>query len=333
MTPTTATLTKKDMKSDQDVRWCPGCGDYAILNTAYSVMADLGVPKEQFMVVSGIGCSSRFPYYLGTYGFHTIHGRAPAFATGIKTANPELSVWLATGDGDGLSIGGNHLIHLLRRNVDINVLLFNNEIYGLTKGQYSPTSPLGSRSKSTPNGSVDNPFNTLSLALGAGATFVARTMDTDIKHMSKTLRQAAEHSGTSFIEILQNCVIFNDGAFENIALKKNRGEQTIDLQPGEPMIYGDESDKGLKYEGLELVRCAADEAGVWDPGVASPAQAFLVSQMASNPDLPTPIGLLRSVSAPRYDDLVNKQVASAIESKGRGDLKSLIYTPDTWVVE
>jgi len=219
-----ATLTKKDLRSDQEVRWCPGCGDYAILNSVQGALAKMGIPRENLVMVSGIGCSSRFPYYMNTYGFHSIHGRAPAFATGIRMANPKLSVWLVTGDGDGLSIGGNHLVHILRRNVDVKILLFNNEIYGLTKGQYSPTSRLGLRTKATPYGSIDNPFNPLTVALGAGATFVARTIDTDAKHLTGILEAAAAHEGSAFIEIFQNCVIFNDKVFDEVAEKKVRAE-------------------------------------------------------------------------------------------------------------
>jgi len=265
MTDNNVTLTKKDLKSDQEVRWCPGCGDYAILSTMQGVLAKLGIPKEKLCMISGIGCSSRFPYYMNTYGFHSIHGRAPAIATGVKIANPELSVWMITGDGDALSIGGNHTIHMLRRNVGVKVMLFNNQIYGLTKGQYSPTSPPGLKTKSSPFGSIDRAFNPVQLALGAGATFVARTMDTHPKHMEKTFLSAAEHKGTAFIEIFQNCVIFNDKVFEDVIGRKVRDERTVDLVPGEPMIYGNEHEKGLRFEGFDVVPCKADEAEVWDP--------------------------------------------------------------------
>jgi 2-oxoglutarate ferredoxin oxidoreductase subunit beta len=325
-------LTKKDLKSDQEVRWCPGCGDYAILNAAIASLAELGIPKENFVWVSGIGCSSRFPYYVGSYGFHTIHGRAPAFATAIKTCNPELSVWLATGDGDGFSIGGNHMIHILRRNAGVKILLFNNEIYGLTKGQYSPTSPVGLRTKSTPYGSVDAPFNPLSVALGAGATFVARTPDNDVKHMQTTIAQAAAHEGTAFVEIYQNCVIFNDGAFSEIYDKKVRKERTINLQPGQPMIYGENSDKGLRLREFNVERCSVEEADTWDPTIPSPAKAFLIAQLDQDPDMPNPIGLIRQVNAPAFEHDVRKQVAAMKEQKGPGNLKDLLYTSDTWVV-
>jgi 2-oxoglutarate ferredoxin oxidoreductase subunit beta len=328
----TQTLSKKDFKSDQEVRWCPGCGDYAILNAVQGVCADLGTHKDDVVFVSGIGCSSRFPYYMDTYGFHTIHGRAPAFATGIKTANPDLSVWLVTGDGDGMSIGGNHMIHVLRRNLDINILLFNNEIYGLTKGQYSPTSPIGTRTKTSPMGSVDRPLNPISFALGCNATFVARTIDTHMKHMTDTLKAAAAHKGTSFIEIYQNCVIFNDGAFDDVADKKVRDDRTVDLVPGQPMVYGQEHDKGLRWESGAIVRCAAAEADVWDPTLPSAARAFAMSTLDSDPDLPNPIGVFRAVPDSIFEDEVNAQIRAARENKGEGTLQDLIYAGETWEV-
>ncbi len=329
----TNVLTKKDFKSDQEVRWCPGCGDYAILNCVQGVCADLKLERENTVFVSGIGCSSRFPYYMNTYGFHTIHGRAPAFATGIKTANPELNVWMVTGDGDGLSIGGNHLAHILRRNVDINILLFNNEIYGLTKGQYSPTSPAGKRTKSSPMGSVDRPFNPLQFALGCNATFVARTVDNDMKHMARVLKDAAAHKGTSFVEILQNCVIFNDGCFNDDVDKKVRADRTIDLRAGEPMIYGKDEDKGLKMDGWNVSQVAASEASVWDPTVQSASPAFTMATLDDHDDLPSPFGILRSVEAPCYDAEVKAQIESAVVKKGEGQLKDLIYSGDTWEVK
>jgi 2-oxoglutarate ferredoxin oxidoreductase subunit beta len=328
----TQTLSKKDFKSDQEVRWCPGCGDYAILNAVQGVCADLGTHKDDVVFVSGIGCSSRFPYYMDTYGFHTIHGRAPAFATGIKTANPDLSVWLVTGDGDGMSIGGNHMIHVLRRNLDINILLFNNEIYGLTKGQYSPTSPIGTRTKTSPMGSVDRPLNPISFALGCNATFVARTIDTHMKHMTETLKAAAAHKGTSFVEIYQNCVIFNDGAFDDVADKKVRDDRTVDLVPGQPMVYGQEHDKGLRWESGAIVRCAAAEADVWDPTLPSAARAFAMSTLDSDPDLPNPIGVFRAVPDSIFEDEVNAQIRAARENKGEGTLQDLIYAGETWEV-
>ena len=329
----TKTLSKKELKSDQEVRWCPGCGDYAILNTVQGALANLGIPKERFVVVSGIGCSSRFPYYMGTYGLHSIHGRAPAFATAIKTCNPELSVWLATGDGDALSIGGNHLIHMLRRNVDVKILLFNNEIYGLTKGQYSPTSPVGLRTKSTPYGSIDNPFNPISIALGAGATFVARTIDTHAKHMATVLKAAAAHRGTSYVEILQNCVIFNDKVFDEVAEKKVRDERTVDLVPGEPLVYGAEGDKGLRIDGFGLRQSSASDASVWNPSTPSSAPAMLFADIDRESDLPTPIGIFRRIDKPLFEDGVHAQINDVTAKKGAGNLKSLIYTEDTWQVD
>ena len=326
------TLSKKDFKSDQEVRWCPGCGDYAILNAVQGVCADLGTHKDDVVFVSGIGCSSRFPYYMDTYGFHTIHGRAPAFATGVKTANPDLSVWLVTGDGDGMSIGGNHMIHVLRRNLDINILLFNNEIYGLTKGQYSPTSPIGTRTKTSPMGSVDRPLNPLSFALGCNATFVARTIDTHMKHMTDTLKAAAAHKGTSFVEIYQNCVIFNDGAFDEVADKKVRDDRTVDLVAGQPMVFGKEGDKGLRWESGTIVRCAAAEADVWDPTLPSAARAYAMSTLDEDPDLPNPIGVFRAVEDSIFEDEVNSQIRAARENKGEGTLEELIYSGETWEV-
>ncbi len=326
-----ATLTKKDLKSDQEVRWCPGCGDYAILNTVQGVLASLGVPKEELVVVSGIGCSSRFPYYMDTYGFHSIHGRAPAVATGIKVANPKLSVWLVTGDGDGLSIGGNHTIHLLRRNVDVKVLLFNNEIYGLTKGQYSPTSPIGLRAPSTPLGSVDRPFNPVSLALGAGATFVARTIDTHAKHLEDVLRAAAAHRGTAFVEIYQNCVIFNDGAFNAVADKKVRDDKTVDLRPGEPLVFGKEHDKGLRVNGFDTEVVAAADATIWDPSTLSSSPGFTMAQLDSDPAMPRPIGIFRRIQAQVFDQDVQKQVETA-RAGGAPSLHDLIHAGDRWTV-
>jgi len=329
---TTATLKKKDLKSDQEVRWCPGCGDYAILNCVQGVMADLGIPREQMVFVSGIGCSSRFPYYMNTYGFHTIHGRAPAIATGIKTASPELSVWMATGDGDGLSIGGNHLAHVLRRNVDIKILLFNNEIYGLTKGQYSPTSPTGQLTKSSPMGSVDRPFNPISFALGCNATFVARTIDTHQKHMSDVLHAAAQHRGTAFIEVMQNCVIFNKDFYQDFAEKGVRDEKTIDLRAGQKMVYGADHGQGLHFDGWCVTHTGADEADTWDPSQPSAAPAFTMSTLDSDPDMPTPIGIFRSVDAPVYEQAVAAQIRESIAKKGAGTLHDLIHAGDMWDV-
>jgi 2-oxoglutarate ferredoxin oxidoreductase subunit beta len=328
----TQALTKKDFKSDQEVRWCPGCGDYAILNCVQGIMASLGIPRHQICFVSGIGCSSRFPYYMNTYGFHSIHGRAPAIATGIKTANPELSVWLVTGDGDGLSIGGNHMAHILRRNVDLKILLFNNEIYGLTKGQYSPTSPIGLKTKSTPMGSVDRPFNPLSFALGCGATFVARTIDSHLKHMEQVLLAAAHHRGTAFVEIYQNCVIFNDAAFEGFAEKGVRDEKTIDLKPGQPMVFGKAHDKGIKIVGWEPKVVPAAEADVWRSDTRSPGPAFVMAQLDADPDMPRPLGIFRDVQAPIFEQAVHEQIRAATQKRGQGTLEQLIYAGETWTV-
>ncbi|MAB79614.1 MAG: 2-oxoacid:ferredoxin oxidoreductase subunit beta [Planctomycetes bacterium] len=330
---TDAKLKAKDFKSDQDVRWCPGCGDYAILSCVQGVMAELGVSKENTVFVSGIGCSSRFPYYMDTYGFHSIHGRAPAVATGIKVANPDLSVWIVTGDGDALSIGGNHLIHLLRRNVNIKVLLFNNEIYGLTKGQYSPTSRQGLRTKATPFGSIDHSFNPISLSLGAGASFVARTVDTNLKHMREILLQAAAHKGTCFIEIFQNCVIFNDKVFDEVADKQVRNDRLVTLAPGEKVVYGSDGDKGLRLNGFDLEQCSADEAMVWDASTASAAPAMLFADIDRASDLPTPIGIFRKVERSVFENDVYRQMDQVTSNKGPGDLKSLIYTGDMWNVD
>jgi 2-oxoglutarate ferredoxin oxidoreductase subunit beta len=332
MADTTQALTKKDLKSDQEVRWCPGCGDYAILNTVQGIMAGLGIPRHLMTFVSGIGCSSRFPYYMNTYGFHSIHGRAPAFATGIKTANPELNVWLVTGDGDGLSIGGNHMAHILRRNVDVKILLFNNEIYGLTKGQYSPTSPQGLKTKTSPMGSVDRPFDPISFALGCGASFVARTIDTHLKHMEQVLLAAAHHKGSAFVEIYQNCVIFNDGCFEDVADKTIRDDKTIDLRPGQPMIFGKARDKGLRIEGWEPKVVTAAEAETWRTDVHSPGPAFVMSQLDLDHDMPRPIGIFRDVSAPSFEQGVHEQIRRAQATKGEGSIKDLIYTGDMWTV-
>ncbi|MCH9647627.1 MAG: 2-oxoacid:ferredoxin oxidoreductase subunit beta [Deltaproteobacteria bacterium] len=330
-------LKKKDFQSDQEVRWCPGCGDYAILSAVQAVFPTLGIPKEKFVVVSGIGCSSRFPYYMNTYGFHTIHGRAPAVATGLKMSRPDLEVWIATGDGDSMSIGGNHLIHVLRRNVGVKILMFNNRIYGLTKGQYSPTSEKGKRTKSTPMGSLDNPFNPLSLALGAGATFVARSVDVFQPHLKATLQRAAAHQGTAFIEIYQNCNIFNDHAFANVTDKPARTEQTVHLEHGKPVMFGKEKRRGLRLKGMELevfdLVTEADEEKclVWDENQNSPALAFAMSRVLP-PEMPTPIGVFRAVERPSYESAVVSQIDQAIEAKGVGKLEDLIYSRDTWTV-
>lgn len=333
MATTDGKLTKKDLKSDQEVRWCPGCGDYAILNCVQGALANLGIPKENLCVISGIGCSSRFPYYMNTYGFHSIHGRAPAVASGTKIANPDLSVWLVTGDGDSLSIGGNHLAHLLRRNLDINILLFNNEIYGLTKGQYSPTSQLGLKTKATPFGSIDNPFNPITLALGAGATYVARTIDSHMKHMAKTVTEAAAHKGTSFIEIWQNCVIFNDKVFDDVADKKVRSEMTIELEAGQPMVYGADSDKGLAFDGFTLKKVSAADAQVWDPSQDSAAASMILGEIVRGQGMPIPLGTFRDIEKPCYDTELHRQVDAVKAKKGAGNLRDLVYAGDMWTVD
>jgi 2-oxoglutarate/2-oxoacid ferredoxin oxidoreductase subunit beta len=331
------TLTKKDFQTDQEVRWCPGCGDYAILSAVQQIFPELGIPREKFVVVSGIGCSSRFPYYMNTYGFHSIHGRAPAVATGLKLARPELEVWIATGDGDAMSIGGNHLIHTLRRNVGVKILMFNNRIYGLTKGQYSPTSEVGKKTKSTPTGSVDTPFNPLALAIGAGATFIARSVDIFQPHLKDTLRRAAEHKGTAFIEIYQNCNIFNDKAFTYMTDKAVKDDATLLLEHGKPMVFGKDGDKGIRMRGTEMEvielgnGLGPDDCLVWDETMENPATAFLVSQLLP-PRFPTPIGVLRSVETPTYEARVVEQIETAIETKGPGKLEDLLYSGDLWTV-
>jgi 2-oxoglutarate ferredoxin oxidoreductase subunit beta len=338
MAATLPVYTKKDFQTDQEVRWCPGCGDYAILAALQSVLPELGVPKEKFVVVSGIGCSSRLPYYVNTFGFHSIHGRAPAVATGIKIARPELEVWVATGDGDALSIGGNHTIHMLRRNVGIKVLLFNNRIYGLTKGQYSPTSELGKKAKSTPYGSLDRPFNPLSLALGAEASFVARSIDVFQPHLKSVLRKAAAQRGSAFVEVLQNCNIFNDGAWEKLTDKELRDDNTIALEHGKPLVFGKRRDKGIRINGLALeVVTLGEGVGegdliVHDERHPNPAYAFLLSRMDQQPGFPTPIGVLRAVEAPRYEELVAEQIRGVVAKKGPGDLGELLHAGDTWQV-
>lgn len=339
MTATTESATpklkKKDFQSDQDVRWCPGCGDYAILAQFQKVFPELGIPKEKFAVISGIGCSSRFPYYMNTYGFHTIHGRAPAFATGLKLARPELSVWVITGDGDGLSIGGNHLIHVVRRNVNLNITLFNNRIYGLTKGQYSPTSEVGKRTKSSPQGSVDSPFKPLSVVLGAEASFVARTIDREQKHMAAMLRRVEAHKGASFLEIYQNCNIFNDGTFSNLTDKSIKANHQLIVEHGKPLTFGADDEFGIVFEGFspKVVRVAdvgLDAIVVHDERGSMPYH-FALARMGGD-GLPTAIGVIRAVDRPTYDEGVQAQVQSAIEKHGRGDILNLLKNTDTWRV-
>jgi len=333
----TVQLTAKDFASDQDVRWCPGCGDYAILAQTKKVLAGLGIEREKVVFVSGIGCSSRFPYYLNTYGFHSIHGRALGIATGIKTVNPELSVWVATGDGDALSIGGNHLLHAIRRNLDINILLFNNRIYGLTKGQYSPTSEVGKKTKSTPMGVIDFPLHPLSVAIGAEATFVARTIDVNVKHQGEVLRRAAAHKGTSFVEIYQNCNIFNDGAFEYASGKDTRDDTTVFLEHNRPLVFGKDRDKGIRLNGMEpeVVTLGGDvtedDLLFHNEQAAEPSLAYLLSRMRY-PDLPEPMGVLRCVERPTYEDLLLGQIEDARRAQGEGTLEQLFNSGETWTV-
>jgi 2-oxoglutarate/2-oxoacid ferredoxin oxidoreductase subunit beta len=341
MTTAALPLTKKDFQTDQEVRWCPGCGDYAILSAVQSVFPELGIRRENFVVVSGIGCSSRFPYYMNTFGFHSIHGRAPAVASGIKIARPELEVWVATGDGDALAIGGNHTIHMLRRNVGVKVLLFNNRIYGLTKGQYSPTSEFHKVTKSTPFGSPDRPFNPVSLAIGAEATFVARSVDIFQTHLKDTLKAAAAHRGSAFVEILQNCNIFNDGAWIGLTEKDARSEHVLQLEHGKPLMFGKNRDKGIRRKpdgDIEVVQLGdgITEADlvVHDAHHPRPSYAFLLSHMEQRPGFPTPIGVLRAWDdLPRYEDVISEQVQEVIQKKGAGDLRQLLEAGDIWEVK
>ncbi len=331
--------TRKDWTSDQEVRWCPGCGDYSILAAVQMLLPDLGVRRENTVFVSGIGCAARFPYYMNTYGMHSIHGRAPAIATGLAVSRPDLDVWVVSGDGDALSIGGNHLIHALRRNVNITILLFNNQIYGLTKGQYSPTSESGKITKSTPFGSLETPFNPVSLALGAECTFVARTHDMDRKHMMEMFRRAHEHQGASLVEIYQNCNVFNDGAFEDILAKDARADNLISLEHGQPIKFGADSQLCVAHDGNGGVRIANSvdvedaEVIVHDEKAQNPALAFALSRLASGPHTPTPIGVFRSVEMPEYGSQVQAQIDHAKSQKGSGDLEALLSSGPTWTVE
>ena len=328
----------KEFKSDQEVRWCPGCGDYAILAAVQGFMPELGLKRENIVWVSGIGCSSRFPYYMNTFGLHTIHGRAPAIATGLSTSRADLSVWVVTGDGDALSIGGNHLIHAMRRNVNLKILLFNNRIYGLTKGQYSPTSEQGKITKSTPMGSLDYPFNPVSLALGAEATFVARTMDSDRQHLTSVLRAAAEHDGTALVEIYQNCPIFNDGAFDALKDGDEKEQHIIRLEHGQPITFGRERENGVIRAADGSIKVASvaevglDNVLVHDAHAADPGLAFALSRL-SNPDNldQTPMGIFRSIERPTYDTLLRDQVAKS-KASGKADLAALIAGNDTWTI-
>lgn len=331
--------TRKDWTSDQEVRWCPGCGDYSILAAVQMLLPDLGVRRENTVFLSGIGCAARFPYYMNTYGVHSIHGRAPAIATGLATTRPDLDVWIVTGDGDALSIGGNHLIHALRRNVRLTILMFNNQIYGLTKGQYSPTSEVAKVTKSTPFGSVDAPFNPVSLALGAEGTFVARTHDMDRNHMQETFRRAHEHRGAAFVEVYQNCNVFNDGAFEKVTGRDARASMLIPLVHGEAIRFGPEKERGVvqradgRLEIVDVADVGEDAILVHDEKREDPALAFALSRLSRGPYEPTPIGVFRAVERAEYGNLLSAQIAEAQDSRGPGDLSALLRSGSTWTVD
>ena len=337
MTATLPVLTANDFASDQDVRWCPGCGDYSILAQMKKVLPEIGVPPEKTVFVSGIGCSSRFPYYVNTYGVHSIHGRAPAVATGLKVTRPDLTVWVITGDGDALSIGGNHFIHCLRRNLDVNIVLFNNRIYGLTKGQYSPTSHQGQVTKSTPMGAVDHPLNPTMIALGAQATFVARSIDVHIKHLGETLKRAAAHKGTSFVEVYQNCNVFNDGAWSYAQDKSTRDDHTVELIHGKPLIFGKDRSKGIRLNGfkLEVVDMERDHVKeddlLFHDETADITYPFLLARMR-RPEFPEPIGVFRAVQDSTFEEDLRGQITTATAKRGRGDLQRLLTGSDTWTV-
>ncbi|MEN9593648.1 MAG: hypothetical protein RLY23_131 [Actinomycetota bacterium] len=332
------TLSRKDFSSDQEVRWCPGCGDYSVLTAVQLLLPEIGILPQNQVFVSGIGCSSRFPYYMNTYGVHSIHGRAPAFATGIAAARPDLDVWVVTGDGDGLSIGGNHLIHALRRNINITILMFNNQIYGLTKGQYSPTSEVGKVTKSTPFGSIDHPFNPISVALGAEASFVARTHDMDRKHMTEVFRRANAHQGASFVEIYQNCNVFNDGAFDAVVAKDSRADMLIDLHHGEKIVFGANGEHGVMLDefGEAHVVSVADvgleKILVHDEQRPEPSLAFALSRLASGPYEPTPVGIFRAIQRPSYEIELSRQLAAVQERGGAPDLDGLLGSGNVWEV-
>lgn len=340
---TNGILKAKDFATDQDVRWCPGCGDYSILKQVQTVLAQLGKDPDQVAVISGIGCSSRFPYYMKTYGMHSIHGRAPSFVTGLRLTNRDLSIWMVTGDGDGLSIGGNHLIHILRRNINVNILLFNNQIYGLTKGQYSPTSEVNKVTKSTPMGSLDHPINPLSLAMGADATFVARSMDRDPKHLQAMMKRSDAHHGTSFLEIYQNCNIFNDGAFFAFTDKKTKSDTAIFLEEGQPLIFGKNKNLGVKLDSYRPIVVNLDEDGVskdelWIHNEKDIFKAQMLTRFFDNPAyqengyLPRPFGVLYQNDRPCYEDLMFNQLDAAVEEKGDGDLDELIAGKAVWEI-
>ncbi|HLU43339.1 MAG TPA: 2-oxoacid:ferredoxin oxidoreductase subunit beta [Microthrixaceae bacterium] len=336
---TPVTLGRKDFTSDQEVRWCPGCGDYGILAALQLMLPELGIPPHEMVFVSGIGCAARLPYYMDTYGVHSIHGRAPALATGVAMTRPDLHVWVIGGDGDMLSIGGNHLLHALRRNVNLKILMFNNQIYGLTKGQYSPTSEVGKVTKSTPFGSIDQPFNPVSVALGAEATFVARTHDMDRQHMQDTFRRAHEHRGAAFVEVYQNCNVFNDGAYDGILKKDVRADMLIPLEHGKPIRFGADGEYGVVTNEFgeprvcEVAEVGEDRLLVHDEQREDPTLAFALSRLSTGPDMPTPVGVFRSVERPVYEALVDAQVDESVERHGPGDLDALIRSGATWTVE
>lgn len=332
------TYTRADFQTDQEVRWCPGCGDYTILSAVQQFMTGMGVEREKIVFISGIGCASRFPYYMNTYGMHSIHGRAPAIASGLSASRPDLSVWVVTGDGDALSIGGNHLIHTLRRNMNLKILLFNNQIYGLTKGQYSPTSEVGKSTKSSPFGSIDHPFNPVSLAIGAEATFVARTLDMDRPHTQSILQQAYAHDGAALIEIYQNCNVFNDKAFLQLTGKEERVHNRIDLEAGQPIIFGEGDSKAVVFRGgsalvVNRAEVAESEIVIHDPTRSDPSVAFALSRISHGPYGPTPMGVFRSVSRPGYEQAMHRQLIDAQAKRGAGDLGALLRSQGTWSVD
>ncbi|MBA3778732.1 MAG: 2-oxoacid:ferredoxin oxidoreductase subunit beta [Chloroflexi bacterium] len=334
----TVPLSRKDFVSDQEVRWCPGCGDYSILAQTQKTMPDFGYPREKIVFISGIGCSGRLPYYMNTYGFHTIHGRAPTLATGLKGARPDLMVWVITGDGDALSIGGNHVLHSMRRNVDIKLVMFNNRIYGLTKGQASPTSEIGKKTKSTPQGTIDTPISPLSVALAAEATFVARSVDTHTEHLQQTFNRAGRHHGSAFLEVLQNCNIFNDGAFRDFTDREVREDRMLMLEHGKPMIFGKDRDRGIRLNGLhpEVVQLGngvtEEQLLVHDEEAEDPYLAFMLSRMWY-PEFPVPVGVLRRVQRATHHELLEGQIADAVSKNGEGDLQKLLVSGETWVVD
>jgi len=330
-------FVKADFESGQEVRWCPGCGDYAILAVMQRTLAQFSIPREKYVFVSGIGCSSRFPYYMNTYGFHTIHGRAPTIASGLKSANPDLVVWVITGDGDALSIGGNHLIHVMRRNMNVNIVLVNNRIYGLTKGQYSPTSESGKVTKSTPQGSIDYPINPISIALASEATFVARTVDSDPKHMGYVFERAMQHKGTSFIEVYQNCIIFNDKAFAPVTGRETRDDRAVYLEHDKALTFGKKKDRALRIKGYkpEIVDLTleknADDLLIHNEKDEDTGYSYFLAQL-KYPEMPVPLGVFRAIARPTYEEMLNAQVEDSMKKKGKGSIKDLVYGRETWTV-